>query len=217
MYLRRISLYVIMFVLVGCVSIPPEAPKLSGELGKRINSIEGANIKLLNRFFDQKRKDVDDFISEEWTPLFAKKIFSNPHISKIWNIIVNEDNKEDRLDFLIKIGPKLQKKINEKRLELIAPIDQLEKTIERAIRTEYTQARAINNSISSLLISASEVTENRDRYLEMIGVTDNKIGNIIDKTDGIVSNLLSKAEGTPSKVDKAKAFIKKMKSLRDSI
>jgi len=217
MYLRRISIYVIMFMLVGCVSIPPEAPTLSAELGKRINSIEGANIKLLNRFFDQKRKDVDVFINEEWTPLFAKKIFSNPKISRIWNIIVIEDNKVDRLEFLIKMGPKLQKKINAKRLELIAPIDQLERTIEKAIRTEYTQARAINNSISSLLISASEVSENRDRYLEMIGVTDNKIGNIIDKTDGIVSNLLSKSEGAPSKVDKAKAFITKMKSLRDSI
>jgi len=204
-------------MLVGCVSIPPEAPTLSAELGKRINSIEGANIKLLNRFFDQKRKDVDVFINEEWTPLFAKKIFSNPKISRIWNIIVIEDNKVDRLEFLIKMGPKLQKKINAKRLELIAPIDQLERTIEKAIRTEYTQARAINNSISSLLISASEVSENRDRYLEMIGVTDNKIGNIIDKTDGIVSNLLSKSEGAPSKVDKAKAFITKMKSLRDSI
>lgn len=217
MYLRKVAILVFMFMIVGCVSIPPEAPQLSVELGKRINSIEGANIKLLNKFFDQKRKDVDDFISEEWTPLFAKNIFSNPRISKTWNIIVKEDNKEDRLTFLIKMGPKLQKKINEKRLELIAPIDQLERTVEKAIRKEYIQARAINNSISSLLISASEVIENRNRYLEMIGVTDNKIENIIDKTDDFVSDLLSKAQDAPSKVDKAKVFIKKMKSLRDSI
>lgn len=217
MYLRRISIYVIMFMLVGCVSIPPEAPTLSAELGKRINSIEGANIKLLNRFFDQKRKNIDDFISDEWTPLFAEIIFSKPLVIKTWDMIVKENNKVDRLKFLIRMGPKLQKKINEKRLELIAPVDQLEKAIEKAIRTEYTQARAINNSISSLLISASEVSENRDRYLEMIGVTDNKIGSLIDKTDDFVSDLLSKAEGAPSKVDKAKAFIQKIKSLRDSI
>ena len=93
----------------------------------------------------------------------------------------------------------------------------MERTVEKAIRKEYIQARAINNSISSLLISASEVIENRNRYLEMIGVTDNKIENIIDKTDDFVSDLLSKAQDAPSKVDKAKVFIKKMKSLRDSI
>lgn len=118
MYLRKVAILVFMFMIVGCVSIPPEAPQLSVELGKRINSIEGANIKLLHKFFDQKRKDVDDFISEEWTPSFAKNMFSNPSISKVWNIIVKEDNKEDRLTFLIKTGPKLQKRINEKRLEL---------------------------------------------------------------------------------------------------
>ena len=54
MYLRKVAILVFMFMIVGCVSIPPEAPQLSVELGKRINSIEGANIKLLHKFFDQK-------------------------------------------------------------------------------------------------------------------------------------------------------------------
>ena len=217
MYLRKLVILICSFIFVGCVSIPKEAPQLSVELGKRINSIESANIKLLNKFFDQKRDNVDEFISEEWTPLFAKRIFSNPKISKLWDIIVKEDNKQDRLMFLVKMGPKLQKKINEKRLELISPIDELESTIEKAIRSEYRQSRAINNSITSLLVSASEVNENRDRYLGMLGVTDNKIANVIDKTDGFVSKLLNKSKDAPSKVDKAKVFIKKIKSLRDSI
>ncbi len=204
-------------MFIGCVSIPKEAPQLSVELGKRINSIESANIKLLNKFFDQKRDDIDEFINEDWTPLFAKNIFSNPKISKIWDTIVRENNKQDRLMFLVKIGPKLQKKINEKRLELITPIDELESRIEKAIRTEYRQARAINNSITSLLVSSSEVSENRNRYLGMLGVTNNKIANVIDKTDSLVSKLLKKSKDAPSKVDKAQAFIKKMKSLRDSL
>ena len=217
MYLKKLTMLILSFMFIGCVSIPPEAPKLSTELGKRINSIESANIKLLNKFFDRKRDDIDEFINEEWTPLFAKNIFSNPKISKLWDRIVKENNKQDRLMFLVKMGPKLQKKINEKRLELITPINELESTIEKAIRSEYRQARAMTNSISSLLISASEVSENRDRYLGMLGVTDNKIENIIDKTDGLVNKLLNKAKHTPSKVDKAKVFIKKIKSLRDSI
>jgi len=217
MYLKKLIILILSFLFIGCVSIPPEAPKLSTELGKRINSIESANIKLLNKFFDQKRDDIDEFINEEWTPLFAKNIFSNSKISKIWDTIVKENKKQDRLTFLVKMGPKLQNKINEKRLELITPIDELESTIEKAIRTEYRQARVINNSITSLLVSASEVSENRDRYLGMLGATDNKIVNVIDKTDDFISKLLKKSKDAPSKVDKAQVFIKKMNSLRDSI
>lgn len=217
MYLKSILIFSISILFIGCTSIPPEAPTLSTELGKKISSIENANIKLLNKFFDQKRKEIDRFVVEEWTPLFAKKIFSNPKISKTWDKIVLENNKQDRLLFLIKVGPKLQKKINEKRLELIAPLDELERIIEQQIRQEYNQAKAINNSISSLLLSASEVNKNTDRYLNMVGIRNEKIDNVIDKTDDIISSLLMKSKDAPDKIDQANRFIKKLKSLRDSI
>ena len=217
MKLKILGIFIIPFLLVSCASIPPEAPELSIELGKRISAIEKSNIKLLNRFFDQKREEVDKFIEEEWVPLFAENIFSDEKISRVWDIIVKEGNKQDRLTFLIKVGPQLQTKINEKRLELIKPLDLLERKIEKEIRMEYSQIKAINNSISSLLLSSSDVVENRNRYLEMVGVTDDKIGKVIDETDDLVSKLLSKSKDAPEKVDKAKAFITKVKSLRDSI
>ncbi len=217
MRLKKLGFLIVPCLFVGCASIPPEAPELSTELGKRISAIEESNIKLLNKFFDQKREEVDKFIENEWIPEFAENIFSNEKISRDWDVIVNENNKKDRLTFIIKLGPKLQKKINDKRLELIKPLDLLERTIEKEIRMEYTQAKAINNSISSLLLSASNVTENRNRYLEMVGITDGKIGKVIDKTDDIVSELLDKGKDASDKADKAKAFISNVKSLRDSI
>ncbi len=217
MRLKKLGFLIVLFLFVGCASIPPEAPELSTELGKRILAIEESNIKLLNKFFDQKREEVDKFIENEWIPEFAENIFSNEKISRDWDVIVNENNKKDRLTFIIKLGSKLQKKINDKRLELIKPLDLLERTIEKAIRMEYSQAKAINNSISSLLLSASNVIENRNRYLEMVGITDGKIGKVIDKTDDIVSELLDKGNDVSDKADKAKAFISSVKSLRDSI
>lgn len=217
MYIQKITMLLIGFVFIGCTSIPIEAPQLSTQLGKKISSTEDSNIKLLNKFFEQKRNQIDIFINEEWTPIFAEKIFSNKKVTEVWNIIVNENNKEDRLTFLIKVGPKLQKKINEKRFELINPINKLERKIEKEIRTNYTQMRAINNSITSLLLSSSEVSKNRDRYLDMVGVTNKKIDQTIDQTDDLVSSLVRKTNGIPQKVEKAKAFITKIKSLRDSI
>ena len=179
--------------------------------------IEDSNITLLKRFFDQKRKEVDEFIENEWVPTFAEEFFSNKTVSDTWDIIVKENDKNQRLMFLVKTGPKLQKKINEKKLELIQPLDDLERRIEKQIRDEYAQARAMNNSITSFLLSASKVTESRNRYLEIIGVTDEKIGKLIDKTDDALIDLLGKAKDSTDKVNRAEEFLIKIRSIPDSI
>lgn len=217
LYAKRVCFTLFILLVSGCASIPPEAPELSVELGNRMSAIEDSNITLLHRFFDQKRKDVDRFIENEWVPTFATRFFSKPQISKAWKTIVKEDDKNQRLMFIVKTGTKLQEMINKKRLELIQPLDDLERRIEKNIREEYSQARAMNNSITSFLLSASKVAENRNRYLEMAGVTDEKVGNLIDKTDDAVSDLLKGAKDAQGKVDSAEKYLSKLRDIRNSI
>jgi len=210
--LKFFSILAFIFLIPGCATIPSEAPQLSGELGKRISAIEKSNLTLLHKFFDLKRNEVDKFIEKEWTPIFAKEFFSDPKIQKIWETIVTENNPADRLKFLIITGPKLQKKINSKRLQLIKPLDKLERLIERKIRSEFRQARSINNSITSFLMSASKVEENRNRYLNMIGISDDKIGQAIDDVDETVGNLVDKSKDIKSYSEK---YIKKLNDLKN--
>ena len=213
----KIAVGVIMVLMVGCATIPHEAPELSVELGNRINAIQEANLTLLHRFFDLKRGDIDRFIQNEWVPTFAEEIFSDPRMKKTWDTIVAENKPSDRLKFLVTTGPKLQERINKKRTELINPLDDLERRIEQEIRDEYEQARAINNSITSFLLSASKVTENRNRYLEMAGVTDEEVGHTIDKVNDAVSDLLSSVKGAEDKATKAEKYLTKLREIRDSL
>lgn len=212
-----IMVVICLIVVSGCATIPPEAPSLSSELGKRISALENANVTLLNRYFDQKRVEVDRFIQEVWLPEFANEFFQKPFMVNAWNTIVSEDDKKQRLQFLMKTGPKLQEAVNKKRIELIQPLDELERRITRNIKAEYEQARSINNSITSFLLSASEVTENRERYLEMAGVTDDKLSMLIDKTDSAVSGLLASGHKADNKVNSAKKFVSKIKNIKESI
>lgn len=216
-YATRVCFTFLIILASGCASIPPEAPELSIELGNRISAIEDSNITLLHRFFDQKRKDVDQFIEKEWVPTFADTFFSNPKISNAWETIVKEDDKNQRLMFIVKTGPKLQEMINIKRLELIQPLDDLERRIENNIRTEYSQVRAMNNTITSFLLSTSKVAENRNRYLEMAGVNDERIGNLIDKTEDAVSDLLKGAKNAQEKIVLSEEYLNKIRDIRDSI
>ena len=212
----KFLVFALIILYAGCTTIPPETPDLSAELGNRIAAIESANMTLLDRYFSQKRIEIDKFIEEEWVPIFAEAVFSNPKIAQAWETVVREDNKKQRLMFLIKLGSKLQEKINSKRIELIQPLDELERHIEQKLRNEFSQARAINNSITSFLQSATKVTENRDRYLERLGITDEKIKKVIDKTDDAISGLLEKTKNLPEKIDSAKKFKDKLRSIRDS-
>jgi hypothetical protein len=140
---------------------------------------------------DEKREKVDKFITEKWTPEFAKNYFQQPTISKVWDEVVKSDNPNDRLKLLMIVGPKLQERINVERLKLIEPLDEIEKDIERRLRDEYLQARAINNSITSFLVSAAEVAENRSRFLEFTGFEDEKIHQAISDADSAVTKLVT--------------------------
>lgn len=206
-----------LLILTGCASFPKEAPELSQQLGNRISAIHDANINLLHKYFADRRSQVDEFIVEEWVPEFAKEFFSGAKMEANWLEIVGSDNKNDRLEFIVRLGPKLQANINSKRLELIKPLDDAERLIERTLREEYQQALAINNTLTSFLISASKVDENRRRYLEMVGVTDQKLAVVIDKVDSGTSFLLDKAHMISNKEEKARKYLEQIKEATDKI
>lgn len=213
--MRLLSFFLSLCLLIpGCVRIPPEAPTLSADLGKQISSLEDANISLLHAFFKVKRDEIDQFVQEEWAPLFAKNFFADAAIQRVWAQVVASNDPADRLEFITTLGPKIQRKINAKRLELMTPLDELERTIEQRIRQEYINVRSINSALTALLTSAVKVSENRNRYLEMVGVTQSKVSEVVSKTDEVVEGLLQKA----TSVEKAsKKYLEKIRGLKNDL
>ena len=207
---RPALLGLLTLVVAGCVSIPSEAPELSQTLGYRLKALENANITLLQRYFDLKRRDIDRFIADEWVPKFARTIFSKPQVIAEWRRIVQSESEADRLQFLVGAGPALQLQINQKRLELVAPLDELERRIGRSIKQAYDEAAAINNTLTSFLWSAAEVAENRDRFLEAAGVTANRVSGVIDGVDIAVSSLVAGASD-------ATEYLRKLEEIKTTI
>jgi hypothetical protein len=206
-----------LLILTGCASIPSEAPELSAQLGTRISSLESAHIRLLQEFFRDKRQKVDDFIQEVWVPVFAQEFFSSPKIDAMWQQVAKSQDPNDRVKFITIVGPKLQEKINLKRTELIKPLDELELTIKNKLKSEYDQTRAINNTLTAFLQSASEVEENRKRYLDMIGITDSEIDNFVNDTDQAVSKLVDAARNIGDKAKDAEKYRERIDSILEKL
>lgn len=178
----------------ACVSIPAEAPELSVELGKHLGRLEKANIALLNKFFSFKRQEINRFIETDWLPMFAQEVFAEPNFKNAWNQIINGADKADQLKFVIMLGPKLLKKMDKARSDMLEPLNELETAMEAQIRSEYSQTKAINNSLTSFLTSAAEVVESQNRYLAMAGLKDEAMLSTIQMADSIVSGALSNLE-----------------------
>jgi hypothetical protein len=212
-----VAVCLIAVVFAGCARIPREAPALSAELGSRIAAIEGAHLSLLHKFFDERRTLIESFVLEEWAPEFQATFFANPEIDKTWQAVVRSGSKEDRQKFLLVVIPKLENQISVKRTELLTALDDVERTIERRIRSDYREAQAINNSITSFLASASSVAENRDRYLKLVGVTDETMTVAIDRIDGVVGSLCAGAESIADKEQVARKCVERLNAIRESL
>lgn len=215
--LRRISLTLAAALLSACASVPPEAPELSAQLGVRISAIEAAHNRLLEQYFAEKQRRVDEFIQDVWVPVFATEFFGDPKIEAVWKQVVASTDPQDRLRFITIVGPALQAKINRKRLELIKPLEDLHRQVQARLKLDYDQARAINNTLTSFLQSASKVEANRKRYLDMLGIGDQQVDKFIDETDQAVSGLVDKTQALQDKEHNAEAYLGKIKQVIEKL
>ena len=207
----RLLLFLLSLSLFSCASIPKEAPVLSEKLGEEINNLEGSHVRLVESFFELKRKNLRTYLEEKWLPQYAERFFDKPDIQQMWERVSTTGAEEDRLMFLLVTAPELQADINKRYQETIEPLNQLERALKNALQEKYLRARSINNTLTSFLVSAAEVDENRQRYLNMAGLTEDKISEAIDQTEELTSELLIKALGADSKLKRSEDNIDEYK------
>jgi hypothetical protein len=214
---RTTATILVSTILAACASIPGEAPELSAQLGTRISAMENAHQRLLQDYFKAKRHQVDEFIQEAWVPAFAQEFFNDPAITQAWNEVVASRKDSERLKFMLVVAPALQAKINNKRTELMQPLDALELAIAGKLTGEYDGMRAINSTLTAFLQSAADVEANRKRYLELAGINDSILESFIDETDQAVAALVSGTGDLGQKVEHAKRFESRLQELVRSV
>lgn len=199
----HLFLTLLVFSFSGCASIPKEAPLLSEQLGKEVSELESSHFRLVTSFFDLKRKNVRDYLDRVWLPLYAETFFNKPDIKEMWERVSSAGSEKDRLMFLLTTAPILQADINRQYQNSVQDLDLLERELKEALRQKYSNARSINNTLTSFLVSAAEVDQNRQRYMNMAGLTEDKIGAVIEQTEILTSKFLQKAIDADKKVEGA--------------
>lgn len=206
--------------LWACTNVPPEAPELSANLGKRIAALQEAHIAVVHRFVDERRTAVDRFVHEQWVPELSRQLMEEPVIANMWERVCREGTDEDRLRFLVTLGPRLQTRINEKRLDLIKPLDELELAMERRLRSEYQNALAINHTLTSFLVSSADVVENRERYVRLVSSyigTEFDFEEALDSADEALSRVLETGQEVEERAPEIEKYKAKIGELIDRV
>ena len=209
---NKINFFLLLFIisLSGCTSLPQEAPLLSEEIGLQITSTKSSHLALLNEYFKIKRARIDDFVTQTWIPQFAKNTFKKPKVNKQWNKIVSSNNKNQRLLFITGLGTLLQKKINAKRIELMAPINELEELLVAQLDEHYDNMLTANSTLTVYLKSSSSIKELQNKALKKLKL-DGKLTSHFDKADKIVEHIVSGKDSYLKNKDKIDKVLNKLK------
>lgn len=203
-------LFLIVFSISGCTSLPKEAPLLSEEIGQQLIYLKSSHLLLLNQYFDVKRDLIDNFINQTWIPQFAKNTFNKPKVNNQWNKIVNSNNKKQRLLFITGLGTLLQKKINAKRLELMSPVNELEELLAARLNEHYGDIVTANSTLTVYLKSSVALNELQYKALKKLKV-DSKFKPHLDKADKIVEYIVSGKDSYLENKDKIDKILHKLK------
>ena len=210
---RRAILAVALGSLTSCATIPRAAPELSAELASRIQETRASHLRLLRLYLDEKRAAVDRFVNEEWVPRFSKELFDAPAVAAAWEQVVRSTDPAERVRFIAGLGPRLQTRINAKRQELIAPLDEAERDISRKLNDHYDQMVAVNATLTGLLEAGSKATETQQRILKTLD-PNNQLPRYVDQVDEITTVILDKTRTAEQQRQKLEELLRKLKEMK---
>ena len=144
-----VSLVILTQMIVSaCASIPKDSVALSKEIGKGIAENQRAYISLLNRYFDQKKKQIDSAIIEDYLPSY---------ISNLRKELRKAGKDPDSFDS--KMLGDVVSDVIQKRDEMQAELEKTRVMLTERISGDQTLLLQANATLTGLLGSAADVQE----------------------------------------------------------
>jgi len=127
--------------------------------------------------------------------------------------VVNSRDDAERTEFIVGLGPRLQRQINEKRLELMQPLDEVERTIVRRIEDNYNEMLAMNATLTGLLEAGADATETQARLVRRLDA-EQKLPQYLEQADEIVSLLVGKVDAFEANRARIEALLRQLQALK---
>lgn len=171
----KFTIIVMIIGYLGCASVPKEVVELSYTVGDDLNAVHVSYRQLVNAYFDNLRKQVEDFIDNQWAPGYLKRFIEKTDLAKK----VQEFKPDQVLIYLQKWIQVAMNQIQKKKNELLAPLDDDEKKLLADVDDAFARLTYANAVITGNLNSIRKIKELEDQVLAALHLKDlrNKITN----------------------------------------
>jgi hypothetical protein len=223
---RSLIILCLFFVLHGCASVPPEVVQLSALTGRDLVEVHSSYQTLIHEFYDQLRARRIDYLENTWTPAYIKDWVGEGRLRDVaagkvvWDDNVLDasgkagdfvpsssvDDKEARmLDTILGWADAAVYDIENKRKELLKPLDKEEKNLRKEIDKAFANLIRANAATTAYLNSLVKVQAAQDQLLESFDLKETR--------DNINAALIKASDTAAEGLDKIKEVDEKLGEL----
>lgn len=190
-----------LFLMSACASVPEEAVGLSELVGKDMLAIKESYTKLVDERFDDFRNQRISYLENEWTPKFISSWISDGRLVDVatGQVVFDESTnafvapspgkaQEQLLNTVNMWSSAAIGSINDKRKELLGPLEEQEKQVKADIETAFGKLLAANTIVTSHLQSIRDVQEFQSEVRKSLDI-DDVVKNLTDKLVSVSSDL----------------------------
>ncbi len=214
------TLLVSLGMTVGCSNVPKEVVELSYVIGEDLQAVHESHRKLVTLHYDGLRAQRTRYFEAVWKPRFIQRWVSNGRLVDIASGRMIFDEQRD--DFVAptkgKEGEQLVKsvwlwadaaieEIEEKKTELMAPLDRDEKSLLASIDEAFGRLFKGNATITAHLNSLRQVQEVQDDVLKALNLKD-----LREKINKELADASSRAQKAQVELEKLDQQVQKVKT-----
>lgn len=158
-------LLIAMVILVGgvaCTTTPKETVELSYTVGRDLAEVHRTYQLLIRTHFDSLRERVNTFVDRQWKPIFLRKFIKKGELVESAQL-PDPNQVLERVDLWATLAID---RIEQKRQELLKPIDDQESELRESVDDAFTRLALANATITAYLNSKRQVEEVQAKVLE---------------------------------------------------
>ena len=230
---RIVIILAIVCLLNSCVSVPKETVQLSRVIGTDLTVLQNSHTTMVELFYTEIINNINAFIEEVYAPFIINyvlkgelKNYKNNISPSIFGVISKAASdgagKVETEEVLAKMSYFLKTantRIENKRNELLGPIQKQKDAILRNINTAYENTRRANSSVTNYLQSVLSLKKSQKEILSIVGLKgmDEPLNKTLLKASDVTKSLL--VEGKKIDIESEDAFdkIKKISAKIKSI
>lgn len=196
-------------MVMGCASVPKEVVELSYVVGQDLKELHQSYRALVRTHFDGLRSQTDQFLQTRWTPLWLKEFIADGEL-------IEKAKGSDPVQVLedVQLWTEVAiEEIQDKRRELIEPIDRDERDLLSSVDEAFARVTVANSTVTAHLNSLRQVQEVQDQALQALRLGDLRTGitealvRASEKSKEALEKL-AKAEGVVDTLNKEKDALK---------